>query len=121
MSAKPGSGRANCADGVCLIDDECGIVGGSERGEGRERGEVSVHAEERLRHQKAAACAGTEAAQVFLGGVELKVGIDGQFGARKAAAIDETGVNGTIGDDEILRAGQCGEHAEVGLVAGWKE
>jgi hypothetical protein len=58
---------------------------------------------------------------VFLGSVEVKVRINGEFGARKAAAVDETSVNGTIGDDEVLRASERGKHAEVGLVAGWKE
>ena len=48
----------------------------------------------------------------------VAVGVDGDPGARQAAAIDQAGVVEGVRDDEVVAAGQRGQDAEVGLVAG---
>jgi hypothetical protein len=48
------------------------------------------------------------------------VGVESELGARESAAVDETGMNGAIRNDEVLWSGESGEDAQVCLIAGWK-
>ncbi len=85
-------------------------------GERRERGGVAVHAEEGLGDEQPAARR-PRLVEEACGTVRVSVGIDGYSRPGEAAAIDDAGMVEGVGDDDVLGSGQCGQDAEVGLIA----
>ena len=52
---------------------------------------------------------------------DVAVRVEGELGPGQPDGVDQTGVESTVGDDEISVGGEGGDGGEVGLVAGRKE
>ena len=109
------------ADGVGFIDDEEGVVVAREMGEFFERGDVAVHAEERVGHDDASRVGGGSCAQHPLEVLRAVVAVDVRGGAGEAARVDDAGVVEGVGEDVVAVAGEGGEHTKVGLVSGGED
>ena len=53
--------------------------------------------------------------------VEVGVRIDDDASAREAAAVDDAGVVQRVGEDDVVRADERGDDADVGVIAGVEE
>ena len=104
-----------------FVNDKCSGVGRGYRREGRERGDIAIHAEEGFRYEESPAPGPAEVIKVPFGCWSVEVRIEGEFGMGESTGIDDARMNGTVGDDEILRPGQGRDDAKVGLIARWKE
>jgi hypothetical protein len=121
LGTQASAGWAEGAKSVGFIDDEGCVVGRRDGGKVDEWGYVAVHAEEGFCDQESPAPCWPEASQMAFGRGHIKMTIEGQLGSGKTTCIDDAGVNGAIGHDQIVRAGKSRENAEVGLVPCGKE
>jgi len=85
-----------------------------------QRGDVAVHAEQRLGHEQPAPGAAA-LGEVPLGRRRVAVGVDRHPGPRQPAAVDDAGVIELVRDDEVVGACERAENAQVGLVAARKQ
>jgi hypothetical protein len=106
---------------VSLVDVEGGIVVPGEPEELGEGRDVGVHAEEGLGNEESSSSGWAVAAKEARGGVKVEVRVDSQLGPGQAAGIDDGGMDGAIGDEEVVRTGKGGDGTEIGLVARWEE
>ena len=103
-----------------FVDQQHRVVLVGELGEARERGEVAVHAEERVGDdQPAAEVAGV--AEHRFERVAIAVRIDEARGPGEAAAVDQAGVVLGVGEDGVAFVHQRGDRAGVGGEAGGED
>ena len=108
---------AEDAGGVGFVDQEHRIVLFGQFGEARERGEVAVHAEERVGGDQPAAEVARCAEHLFEC-FRVAVRVDEARGPGQPAAVDEAGVVLGVGKDRVAVVHQRGNDAGVGGEAG---
>ena len=106
--AESAAGGTERAERVRLIHHQGGADGAGDVGEVGQGGGVAVHAEEGLGDEDAAPVVRGAVGQGRAGGGDVEVGVDPDGGAGEAAAIDDAGVVGRVGDDEVAAVGQRG-------------
>ncbi len=120
FGAEAAAGGAEDSDGVGFVDVEGGAVGVAEGAEAGQVGDIAVHAEVGFGGDPLVGGVWVGGEGGF-DGVGVEVGDDDDVRSREAAAVDDGGVVEGVGDEEVAGAGEGGEGANVGGVAGSEE
>ena len=106
---------ADAARRVRLVDDDAHVVVAGELADLLERRDVAVHREDGLRHDERRARPGLREPPGEV--LDVVVAVDEHLGARQAAAVDDRGVVELVREDDLARARQRADDAEVREVA----
>ena len=119
MLQRAGARGPQHPDTVGIVDGQQRPVARAGRGHGRQRRQVTVHAEHAVGEHEAGAVTaplerGLERGSV--GVVEAQ-----ELGPRQAPAVEQRGVVQAVLEHGVARPGQCAREAEVGHVAGGEQ
>ena len=104
-----------------LVDDHSGIKTLRDITKLRKRGQSSIHAEDRIRHDEGVLKIFSPLRNGVAQSLQIPTIVDKEFPGAVATAVDQTGMIIVITKHRVIQPDESGDGTGIGRIAGWEQ